>query len=46
MNEIDVIKNLDLAMVNSYKLLTGKNTFDELVVDRLRFYNRILFRHR
>ena len=23
MNEIDVIRNLDLAMVNSYRLLTG-----------------------
>jgi hypothetical protein len=31
-NEIDVIKNLDLAMNNSYKLLTNKNSFDDLVI--------------
>ena len=40
MNEIDVIRNLDLAMVNSYRLLTGKSTFDELVVD-----NQVFFAH-
>lgn len=38
MNEIDVIKNLDLAMNNSYKLLTGKNTFEELAVTKQVFF--------
>lgn len=28
------MSKIELAMINSYKILTGKNTFDELVIEK------------
>tara|TARA_R110000824_G_scaffold30869_1_gene101063 strand:+ start:570 stop:806 length:237 start_codon:yes stop_codon:yes gene_type:complete len=34
MDEIDIIKNMDEAMINSYDIIIGNTTLEELMVDR------------
>jgi len=38
-------KFIELSMINSYKILTGKNTFDELLVETSEYSEEVWIAH-